>query len=84
VFSISRESASSDTARAKDMAPTSDDAKADQAKALGFNEVIDTSFEKLGDGVRRITSGYGAEIVIDGIGGESSARGWQHLRRVEV
>jgi hypothetical protein len=28
-----------------------------------------TSQEKLGDGVRRITSGYGADIVIDGIGG---------------
>jgi NADPH2:quinone reductase len=40
------------------------------AKALGFNEVIDTSLEKLGDGVRRITDGYGADIVIDGIGGE--------------
>ena len=26
--------------------------------------------EKLGDGVRRITGGYGADIVIDGIGGE--------------
>ena len=26
--------------------------------------------EKLGDGVRRITSGYGADIVIDGIGGD--------------
>ena len=34
------------------------------------NEVIDTSSEKLGDGVRRITGGYGADIVIDGIGGE--------------
>jgi len=40
------------------------------AKALGFGEVIDTSAEKLGDGVRRITGGYGADIVIDGIGGE--------------
>src|SRR6201984_1189533 len=49
---------------------TSNPAKAEQAKALGFNEVIDTSSEKLGDGVRRITSGYGADIVIDGIGGE--------------
>src|SRR5207245_7270389 len=29
-----------------------------------------TSLEKLGDGVRRITSGYGADIVIDGVGGE--------------
>ncbi|MGC2607526.1 MAG: zinc-binding dehydrogenase, partial [Silvibacterium sp.] len=49
---------------------TSNHAKAEQAKALGFNEVIDTSLEKLSDGVRRITDGYGADIVIDGIGGE--------------
>ena len=49
---------------------TTNHAKAEQAKVLGFNEVIDTSLEKLGDGVRRITGGYGADIVIDGIGGE--------------
>jgi NADPH2:quinone reductase len=49
---------------------TTNHAKAEQAKALGFNEVIDTSVEKLDDGVRRITDGYGADIVIDGIGGE--------------
>src|SRR3989442_2343756 len=49
---------------------TTNHGKAEQAKALGFNEVIDTSFEKLGDGVRRITGGYGADIVIDGVGGE--------------
>jgi NADPH:quinone reductase len=49
---------------------TTNHAKAEQAKALGFNEVIDTSLEKLGDGVRRITGGYGADIVIDGVGGE--------------
>jgi NADPH2:quinone reductase len=49
---------------------TTNHAKAEQAKALGFNEVVDTSLEKLGDGVRRITSGYGADIVVDGIGGE--------------
>jgi NADPH2:quinone reductase len=49
---------------------TTNHVKAGQAKALGFNEVIDTSLEKLGDGVRRITEGYGADIVIDGIGGE--------------
>jgi NADPH2:quinone reductase len=52
------------------MSSTTNHAKADRAKALGFNEVIDTSLEKLGDGVRRITGGYGADIVIDGIGGE--------------
>src|SRR5690349_9931666 len=49
---------------------TTNHAKAERAKALGFDEVIDTSLEKLGDGVRRITDGYGADIVIDGIGGE--------------
>jgi NADPH2:quinone reductase len=49
---------------------TTNHAKAEQAKTLGFNEVIDTSFEKLGDGVRRVTGGHGADIVIDGIGGE--------------
>src|SRR6202040_2757272 len=52
------------------MSSTTNHAKAEQAKALGFNEVVDTSSEKLSDGVRRITSGYGADIVIDGIGGE--------------
>jgi NADPH2:quinone reductase len=49
---------------------TTNHAKAAQAKALGFDEVIDTSVERLVDGVRRITSGYGADIVIDGIGGD--------------
>jgi NADPH2:quinone reductase len=52
------------------MSSTTNHAKAEQAKALGFNEVIDTSVENLADGVRRITGGYGADIVIDGIGGE--------------
>src|SRR5579864_8182200 len=49
---------------------TTNHAKAEQAKALGFDEVIDTSLEKLSDGVRRITDGYGADIIIDGIGGD--------------
>src|ERR1700690_292949 len=52
------------------MSSTTNHAKAGHAKALGFNEVIDTSLEKLADGVRRITGGYGADIVIDGVGGE--------------
>jgi len=49
---------------------TTNHAKAEQAKVLGFDEVMDTSLQKLGDGVRRITDGYGADVVIDGIGGE--------------
>jgi NADPH2:quinone reductase len=52
------------------LSSTPNHAKAEQAKALGFNEVIDTSLERLADGMRRITGGYGADIVVDGIGGE--------------
>src|SRR5260370_27698083 len=44
--------------------------KAQQAHSLGFDEVIDLSVEELSDGVRRITEGYGADIVIDAMGGE--------------
>jgi NADPH2:quinone reductase len=51
---------------------TTNHAKAEQAKVLGFDEVMDTSLEKLGDGVRRITDGYGADVVIDGIGGSEA------------
>jgi len=57
------------------MSSTTNHAKAEQAKALGFNEVIDTSVEKLAEGVRRITADYGADIVIDGIGGEVLSEG---------
>ncbi len=49
---------------------TTNHRKAVQAKALGFDEVIDLSGETLSAGVRRITDGYGADIVIDAIGGE--------------
>jgi NADPH:quinone reductase len=49
---------------------TTNHAKAEQAKALGFSEVIDTSLEKLANGVRRITDGHGVDIIVDGIGGE--------------
>jgi len=49
---------------------TTNHAKAEQAHALGFEEVVDLSVEQLGDGVRRITQGYGTDIVIDAIGGE--------------
>jgi NADPH2:quinone reductase len=49
---------------------TTNPAKAQQARYRGFDEVIDLSEEKLSDGVRRITGGYGADIVIDAIGGE--------------
>lgn len=44
--------------------------KAEQARTLGFDEVIDLSSDKLAEGVRRITEGYGSDIVIDAIGGD--------------
>ncbi len=49
---------------------TTNHAKAQKARSLGFDEAIDLSVEKLSDGVRRITEGCGADIVIDAIGGE--------------
>src|SRR5207237_1458763 len=49
---------------------TTNHKKAEQAKVLGFEEVIDLSGETLIGGVRRITDGYGADIIIDAIGGE--------------
>jgi NADPH2:quinone reductase len=52
------------------MSTTTSHAKAEQARTLGFDEVIDLSTEKLGEGVRRITRGYGSDVVIDAIGGD--------------
>ena len=52
------------------MSTTTSHAKAEQARTLGFDEVIDLSTEKLGDGVRRIAGGYGSDIVIDAVGGD--------------
>jgi NADPH:quinone reductase len=44
-------------------------AKAARAHELGFDDVIDLTAEGLADGVRRITAGRGADIVIDSVGG---------------
>src|SRR6195256_2063183 len=49
---------------------TTSHSKAMEAKAFGFNEVIDGSSETLSAGVRRITDENGVDIVIDAIGGE--------------
>jgi NADPH:quinone reductase len=43
-------------------------AKASKASELGFDNVIDLSAEGLAEGVRRITEGKGADIVIESIG----------------
>ena len=49
---------------------TTSHAKALKAAELGFEEIIDLSEEGIAEGVKRITSGYGADVVIDAIGGQ--------------
>ena len=44
-------------------------AKADTARAAGYEHVIDLSKESLRSGVMRITDGKGVDVVIDGVGG---------------
>jgi len=48
---------------------TTNPAKAEQARALGFSDVIDLSAEGLADGVARITGDRGVDVVIDSVGG---------------
>jgi len=48
---------------------TTSRAKAEQARALGFEHVIDLSAESLADGVRRMTGGRGVDVVIESVGG---------------
>jgi NADPH:quinone reductase-like Zn-dependent oxidoreductase len=43
--------------------------KAEQAKTLGYENVIDLSRGSLADGVKRITGGQGVDIVIESVGG---------------
>jgi NADPH2:quinone reductase len=54
---------------AKAISTTTNPAKAEQARALGFDNVIDVSVESLPDGVARLTGGRGVDIVIDSVGG---------------
>jgi NADPH2:quinone reductase len=49
---------------------TTSHAKAVEAEKLGFSEVIDLSAEGLTEGVRRLTGGYGADIIVDSLGGD--------------
>jgi NADPH2:quinone reductase len=49
---------------------TTSHAKAAEAKKRGFSDVIDLSVEGLPEGVRRLTDGYGADIIVDSVGGD--------------
>ncbi len=54
---------------AKAISTTTSPAKAAQARALGFDDVIDLSAESLAEGVNRITQGRGVDVVIESVGG---------------
>jgi NADPH2:quinone reductase len=43
--------------------------KAAQAQEFGFDNVIDLGAEGVGDGIRRLTDGRGADVVIESLGG---------------
>jgi NADPH2:quinone reductase len=43
--------------------------KAEQARAAGYEHVIDLSNETMKDGVLRITDGKGVDVVVDGVSG---------------
>jgi NADPH:quinone reductase-like Zn-dependent oxidoreductase len=53
--------------------------KAARARELGFQDVIDLSAEGLADGVRRITAGRGADVVIESIGGSVTSQALHSL-----
>ena len=53
----------------KAISTTTSPAKAEQARARGFEDVIDLSAESLADGITRITRGRGVDVVIESVGG---------------
>src|SRR2546426_6534900 len=53
----------------KAISTTTNPAKAAQARALGFDGVIDLSAESLAEGVARHTGGRGVDVVIESVGG---------------
>src|SRR6266487_5520135 len=58
----------------KAISTTTKPAKAEQARALGFDNVIDLSEESLTDGVARLTGRRGVDVVIDSVGGALTGR----------
>jgi NADPH:quinone reductase-like Zn-dependent oxidoreductase len=53
----------------KAISTTTNPGKAKQARALGFDDVIDLSAESLAGGVARIMGGRGVDVVIESVGG---------------
>jgi len=49
---------------------TTSHAKAVESEKLGFSEVVDLSVEGLTEGVRRLSDGYGADMIVDSLAGD--------------
>jgi NADPH:quinone reductase len=41
-----------------------------QKSSAVISEIVDLSTEGLAEGVGRLTDGYGADIIVDGVGGD--------------
>lgn len=58
--------------------------KANVAKVVGFNNVIDLSKESMLNGVMRLNNGEGVDIVIDSLGGQVLAQSAKCLRQYGI
>lgn len=56
-------------------------AKAQRARELGYEHVIDLTQESVRDGVARITGGSGVDVIVDGLGGDITVQGLASLKR---
>ena len=54
--------------------------KADQARRLGYGDVIDLSQETLSEGVMRLTDGEGVDAALDSIGGDITGEALKSVR----
>jgi len=60
---------------------TSSSTKAEQARAAGFDNVIDLSKQSMMEGVHALNGGEGVDIVIDSLGGQILAEAAKCIRR---
>jgi NADPH2:quinone reductase len=55
-------------------------AKAEQARTLGYRDVIDLTQESAREGIARITNGHGVDVVVDVLGGDITVQGLASLK----
>lgn len=65
----------------KVISTTSSSAKAEQARAAGYDNVIDLSQQSMVEGVHELNGGEGVDIVIDSLGGQILADAAKCIRR---